>query len=207
MPRRTARRWTGPLTEHPQGSALARGLLRLVGWRLLFNGLPGRQGVILVYPHTSNWDFPLGVFTKWALGLQVRFWAKDSLFAVPGFGAWLRWLGGVAVNRRVATGLVGQTLVHMREAQARDQLFWLVAAPEGTRAYVEGWKSGAYQVAVQAQVPVGVVYFDYATRTVGVTNFIHVSGDTAQDFALFAELLEGRKGKRPDQASPIRPKP
>lgn len=178
--------------------------MRLFGWQLRFDGLPGRQGVIMVYPHTSNWDFIVGLMSKWALGLPVRYWAKDSLFAVPLFGAWLRWLGGVAVNRRAATGLVGQTVVQLREAQARDQSFWLAVAPEGTRAYVDGWKSGAWQVAVQAGVPVGLAYFDYATRTVGFTDFVQVSGDAQADFALFAEVLAGRRGKRAELASPIR---
>jgi 1-acyl-sn-glycerol-3-phosphate acyltransferase len=200
----STRRWTGPLSEHPQGSALARGLMPLFGWRLRFDGLPGRQGVILVYPHTSNWDFIVGLMSKWALGLPVRYWAKDSLFAVPVFGTWLRWLGGVAVNRRAATGLVGQTVAQLRGAQARDQSFWLAVAPEGTRAYVDGWKSGAWQVAVQAGVPVGLAYFDYATRTVGFTDFVQVSGDAQADFALFAEVLAGRRGKHAELASPIR---
>lgn len=199
----STRRWTGPLSEHPHSSALALGLMRLFGWRVRFDGLPGRQGVIMVYPHTSNWDFIVGLMAKWALGLPVRYWAKDSLFAVPLFGRWLRWLGGVAVNRRAATGLVGQTVAQLREAQARDQFFWLAVAPEGTRAYVEGWKSGAWQVAVQAGVPVGLAYFDYATRTVGFTDFVQVSGDAKADFALFAEVLAGRRGKRAELASPI----
>ena len=77
------------------GSSVARALLRLAGWRLRFDGLPGKQGVLIVYPHTSNWDFPLGLLVKWAVGIQITFWGKDSLFRVPVFGAWLRWLGGV----------------------------------------------------------------------------------------------------------------
>ena len=39
------------------GSALARWLLRQWGWRVQFEGLPAQQGVLVVYPHTSNWDF------------------------------------------------------------------------------------------------------------------------------------------------------
>ncbi|MCH7342393.1 1-acyl-sn-glycerol-3-phosphate acyltransferase [Pelomonas sp. CA6] len=207
LPHKVARRWTGPLTVHPQGSGLARALMALFGWKVVFAGLPGRQGVVMVYPHTSNWDFVIGVMTKWTLGLQVRFWGKDSLFKVPLFGAWLRWLGGVAVNRRAASGLVGQTVEQVRAARARDELFWLAVAPEGTRSYAQGWRSGAYQVAVQAGVPVGLAYFDFATRTVGFTEFVEVSGDPEQDFALFAQVLQGRRGKRPELASPIRLKP
>lgn len=125
------------IVERPvqlQGNALARGLLRLLGWQLLWNGLPARQGVLVVYPHTSNWDFPLGLLAKWAFGVQVTFWGKDSLFRVPGFSHWMRWLGGVPVDRRSPGGIVGDMVARMRAARAADRMLWLALAPEGTRA-------------------------------------------------------------------------
>ena len=79
-----------------QGSRLALWCLNRAGWQLDFDGLPARQGVIAVYPHTSNWDFIVGIFAKWAMGLNVTIWGKDSLFRIPLFGPWLRWMGGRA---------------------------------------------------------------------------------------------------------------
>lgn len=204
---RGPRRWTGPLTPFLNGSALATAVLRLFGWRVVCQGLPARQGVVLVYPHTSNWDFPIGVLAKWSLGFQLKFWAKDSLFRLPVFGHWMRAIGGVAINRRAANGMVGDTAAQMREAKARDQHFWLIVAPEGTRGYVDHWKSGAYHVAVQAGVPVGLASFDFATKRVVFTDFVEISGDPERDFALFAEILKGRRGKRPENAGLIRLKP
>ncbi|MDT8999268.1 1-acyl-sn-glycerol-3-phosphate acyltransferase [Paucibacter sp. APW11] len=201
---RQAHYLAGERPIQPRGSALARGLLRLAGWRLEFTGLPALQGVILVYPHTSNWDFVIGVLAKWALGLELRFWGKDSLFKLPLFGRWVRWIGGVAVDRSSKRGMVGDTVAQMRQAQAAGRQFWLAAAPEGTRSYVPGWRSGAYQVAVQAQVPVGLVFFDFATRTVGASCFVALSGRPDEDFALFAEYLAPRRGMRPELASPIK---
>ena len=92
----------------PRGSALARRILSLIGWQLHFEGLPALQGVIVVYPHTSNWDFPVGILAKWAMGIEARFWGKHTLFRIPLFGAWLRWLGGVPVDRAAARGVVEQ---------------------------------------------------------------------------------------------------
>lgn len=198
------RRLDGPLTLPGRGSALARGLLRLAGWRLEFAGLPARQGVIMVYPHTSNWDFVVGLLAKWALGLQLRFWGKDSLFRVPLFGAWLRWLGGVAVDRRSAHGLVGGTAAQMRAARAADRSFWLAVAPEGTRSAGAGWRSGAYHLALQAEVPVGLAWFDYASKTVALKHFVRLGGDAEADFALLAEIYAGKQGRRPAQAAPVR---
>ena len=71
---------------HPvqfKGSSLARLLLGLAGWRVSFEGLPALQGVIVAYPHTSNWDFIVGILAKWAIGVPAHFWAKDTLFKAP----------------------------------------------------------------------------------------------------------------------------
>ncbi|WP_082679794.1 1-acyl-sn-glycerol-3-phosphate acyltransferase [Paucibacter sp. KCTC 42545] len=189
-----------------QGSAWAQRLLRLAGWRLEFDGLPAKQGVILVYPHTSNWDFVVGILAKWALGLQLRFWAKDSLFRLPLFGAWVRWLGGVAVRRDSPQGLVSDTVQDMLAAQARGEMYWLAMAPEGTRSLAKGWRSGAYQVALQAQVPAGLAYFDYASKTICLRQFMLPGGDPATDLALMAQTFSAQHGFNPALASPIRMK-
>jgi len=191
----------------PRGSALARGLLGLFGWRVLFQGFPARQGVVLVYPHTSNWDFIVGVLVKWALGVPVRYWGKDSLFKIPLIGAWARWIGGIPVDRKNPKGLVGATVAQVQAAKAADDYFWLAAAPEGTRSYVPGWRSGAYQVAVQAAVPVGLAYFDVPSKTFGIVDFLQPSGDVDRDFAAFQRVLGDKKGFKPELASPIRLKP
>jgi 1-acyl-sn-glycerol-3-phosphate acyltransferase len=197
---------TGPLAPHGRESRLSRWVLRLFGWRVEAPGLPAQQGVILVYPHTSNWDFVVGLLAKWAMGLQLRFWAKDSLFTVPVLGRWVRYLGGVAVDRNSRHGMVGDTVRQMQAAAARGECFWLAVAPEGTRSLTTGWRTGAYQVAVQANVPVGLCYFDFRERVVSLTRFVQLTGDMEADFAAFAAYLGPRVGKRPTLASPIQPR-
>jgi 1-acyl-sn-glycerol-3-phosphate acyltransferase len=187
-----------------QGSGLARAALRLAGWRVVFDGLPARQGVLIVYPHTSNWDFPLGVLTKWTLGIPVSFWGKDSLFKVPVFGAWVRWLGGIPVDRFSARGVVGDMAARFRAARQADEFLWLALAPEGTRKYQDHWRSGFYAMTVQAEVPLGLVAFDYATREVRVNSFLKLSGDSAADMAVIAGHFSQVRGLRHEQAAPIR---
>ena len=192
------------LPVHLHGSALARALLKLAGWQLRYAGLPARQGVLIVYPHTSNWDFPLAMFAKWALGLQVTFWGKDSLFKLPLFSAWLRWLGGVPVDRNAPNGIVGQMAQALSEARANDRFMWLALTPEGTRRYTPAWRSGFYHVALQSGVPVALVYLDYRQREIGVQDFLQLSGDVDADMARIAEVFGQRTGRNPAQASPIR---
>ncbi|MFM2187713.1 MAG: 1-acyl-sn-glycerol-3-phosphate acyltransferase [Burkholderiaceae bacterium] len=191
-------------TVHFQGSALAMQVLRRLGWTLDFNGLPARQGVMVVYPHTSNLDFPIGLLAKWAMGLPANFWGKDSLFRIPIFGAWLRWLGGVPVDRAAPGGLVEQAAEHLRQCRASDAYAWLVVAPEGTRKLCPGWRSGFYRVAHQAEVPLGLAIIDFGRRHISVAQFVRLSGDPTADMAQIAELIGSPRGYRSANASPVR---
>ena len=200
---------TGPteLSARPvrlAGSALARALMRAAGWRVRVDGLPARQGVIVVYPHTSNWDFVWAMLAKWAAGLPVTFWGKATLFRIPLFGRWLRWLGGIPVLREAPNGVVGQMAQRLREARERDEFMWLALSPEGTRQRTPGWRSGFHQVAVQARVPVVLADLDYAAREVGFDSAWQLGGDATADLARFAQRLQDRIGKRPDLAAPVR---
>lgn len=190
-----------------RGSPLARCVLRLCGWELRFDGLPALQGVFAVYPHTSNWDFVLAMMAKWSLGLQVSFWGKDTLFRIPVFGRWLRWVGGVPVLRHAPQGVVGQMVERIDQARTNAELFWLGLSPEGTRRWTPGWRSGFYQVTLGAGVPLGVVSLDYGRKVVDATHFITLSGDMQADFARIAALLAGVQGKNPALAAPIQTLP
>jgi 1-acyl-sn-glycerol-3-phosphate acyltransferase len=187
-----------------RGSALATHLLGAFGWRVQFDGMPARQGVLVVYPHTSNWDFIVGLLAKWSIGLPVAFWGKDSLFAMPVLGRWMRWLGGVPVDRSSPGGVVETMVERLRAARRHSEFFWLALAPEGTRAYSEHWRSGFYRVALQADVPLALAYLDFEQKVVGVDAYLRLSGDAGADMALIAARLGHRRGCRPDLAAPIR---
>ncbi len=208
------RKGPAPVNDFPDaprlffaGSRLARRLLALSGWRVAFEGLPGPQGVLAVYPHTSNWDFVVMILAKWSVGVPARFWGKDRLFRVPLLGAWLRWLGGVPVDRTSPRGVVGQTVDDMVSCRVRGECFWLGLAPEGTRKALPGWRTGACQTALGAEVPLGLIRLDYAAREVRVLDFIRLSGDTEADFRRIAAVYEGVQGFCPQRMSPVRPLP
>lgn len=184
-------------------STVATALLRAFGWRVKFNGLPSKQGVIVVYPHTSNWDFPVGLLAKWALGLELKYWAKDSLFKIPVFGRWMRWVGGVPVDRSAANGIVGAMVDRFVQARERDELMWLAVTPEGTRAWRPHWRSGFYHLAMRAGVPIGIVRLDWGAREVAFDRFLALSGDIVADKAAIVEAFAGVTARRPEDAAPI----
>lgn len=187
-----------------QGSKLAKLVLDLAGWRIEFEGFPARQGVIILYPHTSNWDFIVGILAKWALGLQINFWGKDSLFKVPLLGSWMRWVGGVPVNRNAPNGAVGQMIDALGTAKRNDTNFWLGLSPEGHRRWTPGWRSGFYRTALKSDVPLGLVLINYSERKLLVNQFIKLTGDVQADFKYIADYYESACGKWPKNASPVR---
>jgi 1-acyl-sn-glycerol-3-phosphate acyltransferase len=177
----------------------ARRLLALLGWRVDVALPPGPRCVIAVYPHTSNWDFVVGYLAKLASGLPVHWVGKHTIFRGP-LDPVLRRMGGIPVDRRHASGLIGQLVAAM---EARPWM-WLAIAPEGTRAHVDHWKSGFYRVALAAKVPIGLAFIDWGGRVVGLTEFLVPSGDEARDLEVMRRAYAGKVGKRPALAGEIR---
>jgi 1-acyl-sn-glycerol-3-phosphate acyltransferase len=193
-------------SPHPyqfQGSRAAKALLKALGWRIEFDGFPTLQGVAVVYPHTSNWDAPLMFLVKWAVGVQVKFWGKDSLFKIPLLGHWLRWMGGIPVERTSKHGMAQQMLLAMVAAKQANEYFWLGLAPEGTRKYIPGWRSGFYRVAVAADVPLLVVTLDYSRRQCKLDQFVELTGDEVQDMQQVAAICAPARGLKPANMAPV----
>ena len=85
------------------------------------------------------------------------------------------------------------------------RLLWLALAPEGTRSLTPGWRSGFYQVAKGADVPLAMVKLDWGTRTLSLVDFFKLSGDVEADYAHMAQVFEGVKGYNALQAAPVIP--
>ncbi|MBV6406719.1 MAG: hypothetical protein EFKGCFLK_00266 [Rhodocyclaceae bacterium] len=191
---------TGNLTT--QGgplSRLSRALLGLFGWQVVLVPPPVPKAVVIFYPHTSNWDFIIGILARTAVAIPIGFIGKDSLFRPP-FGALFRRLGGIPVNRRQSTGFVAL----MADLFARRDSLYLAIAPEGTRARVDHWKSGFYRAALAAGVPLGLAFIDYPRREIGITHWLTLSGDEAADMARLRDCYAGRRGRRPQLEGNIR---
>jgi 1-acyl-sn-glycerol-3-phosphate acyltransferase len=176
---------------------LGRAMLTALRWRLdaRLPDLP--KFVIIAVPHTSNWDFVVGIAAVLALRVRVRWWVKHTVYVRP----WRRiidWLGGIPIDRGSAHGVVGQTVAAFR----REPHLVLGLTPEGTRRRVEQWKRGFYHVALQAQVPVVLAWFDYRRRVVGVGAVVQPTGDYEADTARMLEFYRDRAvARRPQNYS------
>jgi 1-acyl-sn-glycerol-3-phosphate acyltransferase len=198
---------SGPHPVQFKGQAWAAWVLKLIGWRVDFHGLPALQGIAIVYPHTSNWDFCTAMLCKWTMGFPIQFLGKDSLFKIPLVGRWIRWIGGVPIDRSSSQGAVGAMVNVISQHQRDGQLLWLGLSPEGTRKHTEGWRSGFYQMALGANVPLAVVRLDYAKKEMKFEGFFKLTGDVENDYTLIRKMYEGVEGFHIAQAAPIRPIP
>jgi 1-acyl-sn-glycerol-3-phosphate acyltransferase len=181
------------------GQRIARFILRRLGWTCVDVEPRPERAVLVVYPHTSNWDFPLGLLAKAALPLNARWAGKDTLFRGP-LGPPMRRLGGIPVNRRERTGFVARLAAELRDGPP----FLLAIAPEGTRSLTPGWKSGFYRIALEARVPLLLATIDYAHKRIGLIGSFTPSGDAERDIAALAERYADCRGLRPELVSPIR---
>ena len=174
-------------------------ILGLLGWNTVYAEPPGPKSVVLVYPHTSNWDFPLGILFKACHGVNFHWAGKDSLFRWPLKSLFVR-LGGVPINRREATGMIQQLV----DVFAQNEQFCICIAPEGTRAKSDHWKTGFYRLALAANVPVGLGFIDYRTKTAGIAQWVTLSGDEKTDLAMLRDFYADKIGLYPENAGDIR---
>jgi 1-acyl-sn-glycerol-3-phosphate acyltransferase len=174
-------------------------VLTLCGWRHVFVPQPEPKGVMLVYPHTSNWDFMVGIFFRYGYSLRANWLAKHSAFWWP-LGTLLRHMGGISVDRRKAGG----TIESIAEEFERNDWLWLAITPEGTRSHTDHWKSGFYRIALAADVPCALACIDHKTKTISVDTYVRFTGDTEADLAMIREFYEGKEGLHPENVGDIR---
>jgi len=75
------------------------GLFRLFGWRYAGDLPTDSKYVIVVAPHTSNWDFVWTMATAIVLEVQLSWFAKHSIFK-PGVDWFFRRWGGIPIRRQ-----------------------------------------------------------------------------------------------------------
>jgi len=176
----------------------SRRMLQLLGWKVRGDE-PLRaldQFVIAIGPHTSNWDFPLGILVRWATGLEkIHFIGKASLFRPP-FGWLFRALGGYPVERSASLQQVERYAALFRAKRE----FAIVIAPEGTRKRVARLKSGYYHIARLAGVPIVPATIDYPSRTVHFHQAFMPGEKQEEDMATVEEYISSAKGKYPELA-------
>jgi len=168
----------------------------LGGWRIKDDRPPGLDRyIVVVAPHTSNWDFPLGLCTRSLAPMgDVKYLAKKQLFKPP-FGWLFRALGGYPVDRSKHNNMVDAVV----DLFDKGLVSKIAITPEGTRKYQPNWKTGFYHIARKANVPIILGSFDYSRKLVELTAPITLTGDLEHDIERMKAHFRQRLGRFPDQ--------
>lgn len=177
-------------------------MVKGLGWKITGERPPEKKVMILGAPHTSTLDFFLTLALIHHFDLPLRYLIKDNVFKGP-MAPLLRSLGGIPVNRRQANKLVVNLIAVIKE---QDEMT-LGVLPEGTRKYVEYWKSGFYYIALGAEIPIYPVKVDGVNKQLEMGPRMTVTGDIVEDVALLADFFGDTKGVRPENGAPVRVRP
>ncbi len=180
-------------------SKLAYWILKLLGWNCQGEVPELDKCIVIVAPHTSNWDFVLGILTKVAMDLKLSYFGKASLF--NWYSAWFfRFFGGIPVKRNTKENIVSQAV----NSFSKTNRMWLALSPEGTRSLKDYWRSGFYHIAIKAQVPLLLVYIDAPSRTIGLGPVVELTGDIDKDMDKLALFYKDKIGICPEKTTPVR---
>ena len=172
------------------GRVIGRLILKAARWG--FEGeIPNlSKGVIIVAPHTSNWDFVIGAAGMLALDLELRFLGKHTLFEGP-LAPLMRALGGIPIDRSQPGSGVVEEMAARFEGEER---LLLALSPEGTRSTVDRWKTGFHRIARAAGVPIMAVALDYGPRRIRFGPLVTPSDQLRVDMRIFEEFFDTARG-------------
>lgn len=156
---------------------IARFIWWLIGWKIV-GDMPWHENkyIIIVAPHSSSWDFIIGLLVRKIVGFDSKFLGKKSLFKAP-FGWFFRMMGGYPVDRSKSTNLVDQVVSIYNE----HEKFVISIAPEGTRENVNEWKTGFYHIAVGAKIPIVRSKIDWSKKQVRFFEPFWTTGNITKD--------------------------
>jgi len=174
-------------------SALTRWLFKLWGWRIVGPVPTVPKGIWVVVPHTTNWDFPIGLGIRPTIHIWIQFLAKSSLF--KWYSGWLfRALGGKPVYRDKSRNLVDATV----DVFNQNNRLHICIAPEGTRSNVSKLKTGFYYIALKSGVPLILTGFDWPRKLVLLSEPLYVTGNYERDMESFYKFFSQVHGVKKD---------
>ena len=175
--------------------AIGRFLLRLLGWKIVGNFPPEPRFVIAWGPHTSYWDWYVGVACLLAFRIRSSWMVADGFFWWP-LSSFMTALGGVPIKRDRSHHVVAQTVEKFKNSNQ----FVLAISPEGNRKKVKKWKTGFYHIAREAKVPIFLVSLDYASKTLTLGPIFRTTGDVESDLNEVQSWFRKFTARYPEQA-------
>jgi 1-acyl-sn-glycerol-3-phosphate acyltransferase len=170
-------------------SIIARLFLRLAGWKVVGETPQYKKYILIAAPHTSNWDFIFMLLVVLSRKMDARWMGKQQLFKPP-FRGFMKWLGGIAIERSKANNTVDTMVSTFQSAPNLT----LLITPEGTRSKVKEWKTGFYRIATAAEIPIVLGFIDASTKTCGFGDTFNSTGNITEDMITIKANYQDKTG-------------
>lgn len=168
-------------------------LYKRMGWTADVTEDHPDKFIICLAPHTSNWDFILGLLYSRSIGMKINFLMKKEWFFWP-LGPIFKSLGGIPVYRQKKTSMTDA----MAETAKKAEQFRLCITPEGTRSKTAEWKKGFYFIALKAGLPILLYGVDYEKKLISCKKTVIPIGDVETDMRDIKLYFKDFKGKKPE---------
>ena len=160
---------------------LARLLLKIFGWKVdgTIPEMKENENLVLIAaPHTSNWDGIFGFAAILGLDVKISYFGKYTLFKKPLIGRFLKYMGGIPVNKnKPGSGLVKEAVANIEKLKGSLRAM----EPEGTRAKTDKWRTGFLRIAEAVDAKIFVAAFDFKTKRIVLDKFFQPSDDMQKD--------------------------
>jgi len=173
----------------------AKFLLKLIGWKVVIN-IPAdaKKFVVMMAPHTSNWDFLLGWLGYMSIGVEAKYLIKKEAFFFP-VGGFLKSMGAIPVDRKASSNIV----IQVGEMFKKTDSLFITITPEGSRSLRPNWKRGFYYIAEHAHVPIAFGFLDYKQKIGGIGGMFVPTGNYEEDLKVIEAFYLDKQARYPEK--------
>ncbi len=177
-------------------------ILKIFGWKTIVNISTNTKGVLILAPHTSNWDAFWGILyiSKHILPTPIRLAFKKEVIFSSFLGKLLIEMGGVPIDRKKLMSM--NTIQILSEELNKINKGFVIITPEGTRKATDRWKKGFYFISEMSKVPIFLCKIDYKLKEIGIIKKLDISGDFEKDIKKINNFCKNIVPKYPEKFKP-----
>ena len=174
-------------------SFIGTSILWVTGWKVKGTIPDMKKLLVIIAPHTSNWDFVYGMSLVLSLKIKIYWLGKHTIFK-KGFRRLLKNLGGIPVNRQDSKNIISDVI----DISKREGGILIGLSPEGTRKKAEKWKSGFLRMAQSMECPILLATIDYPSKEISFRELFYPTGDNQRDIEHLKKYYKDFIGKIPE---------
>ncbi len=171
-------------------------MFKAMGWKTVVAEVPKdiKKAIIACAPHTSNMDYMLAMAVFYRLNLPFKYTIKKEWLERPVIGKIMADSGAIGVER----GKKGNVVDYLASIFNEHEKIMLAVQPEGTRKPARIWRTGFYQTALKAKVPIILAYLDYEKKEAGLGPIFMPTGDYKKDMDILKDFFKDKTPKNPE---------